>query len=162
MPNASGRAFERRSKCGGQLEIHAMQPHTTACRNCCICLPTLRKRGKTRGGSYLVMAGLVPAIPIVWAPSPADRDRRDKPGDDELAATNFAPLTPLRHNPVLFWQRRDGAQGIGRNQFRSGEIEPAGRFIIASWLRMSRAVPAVFSGGFPGSTTTWVPTVTRL
>src|SRR5262245_16441046 len=41
------------------------------------------------------MAGLVPAIPIVWAPSPADRDRRDKPGDDELAATSFAPLTGM-------------------------------------------------------------------
>src|SRR5215468_3090130 len=51
------------------------------------------KRGKTHGDSYLVMAGLVPAIPIVWALSFPDRDRRDKPGDDELAATSFVPVT---------------------------------------------------------------------
>jgi len=39
------------------------------------------------------MAGLVPAIPIVGAPCHPDRDRRDEPGDDEPAATRFAPVT---------------------------------------------------------------------
>jgi hypothetical protein len=38
------------------------------------------------------MAGLVPAIPIIEAPYAPDRHRRDKPGDDELAATSFAML----------------------------------------------------------------------
>jgi hypothetical protein len=28
------------------------------------------------------MAGLVPAIPVMKAQCPVDRDRRDKPGDD--------------------------------------------------------------------------------
>ena len=37
------------------------------------------------------MAGLVPVIPIIDAQCPPDRDRRDKPGDDEPAATRFAP-----------------------------------------------------------------------
>jgi len=41
------------------------------------------------------MAGLVPAIPIISAPYPPDRDRRDKPGDDEPAATSFAPVTGI-------------------------------------------------------------------
>jgi len=42
----------------------------------------------------LVAPGLDPgAIPIVWALSFPDRDRRDKPGDDELATTNFVPVT---------------------------------------------------------------------
>jgi hypothetical protein len=54
---------------------------------------------------------LVPAISIIKAPCPGDRDRRDKPGDDELGATSFAPLTisgaslerriDLRENNVL-------------------------------------------------------------
>src|SRR5262249_46736785 len=39
------------------------------------------------------MVGLVPAIPIVRAPSSSNRDRRDRPGDDELVAARFAPLT---------------------------------------------------------------------
>ena len=30
----------------------------------------------------IVMAGLVPAIPMMKAPRPVNRDRRDKPGDD--------------------------------------------------------------------------------
>ena len=38
----------------------------------------------------LVMAGLVPAIPIIGHLCHPDRDRRDKPGDD---ATSFAPVT---------------------------------------------------------------------
>src|SRR5258708_38787254 len=50
-------------------------------------------KGKTRGRSCLVVAGLVPAIPIVEAPCPVDRDRRDKPGDDELAPTSLALIT---------------------------------------------------------------------
>src|SRR5215471_21150871 len=42
----------------------------------------------------LVAPGLGPgAIPIVWALSFPDRHRRDKPGDDELAATSFVPVT---------------------------------------------------------------------
>jgi len=49
--------------------------------------------GKTRGSSHSVMAGLVPAIPIIGAPCHPDRDRRDKPGDDQSAATRFASLT---------------------------------------------------------------------
>src|SRR5258706_15594035 len=32
------------------------------------------------------MAGLVPAIPMMGALCPPDRDRRDKPGDDESGA----------------------------------------------------------------------------
>jgi len=32
------------------------------------------------------MAGPVPAIPIIDAPYPPDRDRRDKPGDDDPSA----------------------------------------------------------------------------
>src|SRR5262249_35096031 len=55
--------------------------------------PNQRNWGKTRGNSSWVMAGLVPAIPTIGAPCPADRDRRDKPGDDELAATSFGPIT---------------------------------------------------------------------
>jgi len=51
-----------------------------------------RKKGKTHGSSYLVMAGLIPAIPIIGALCPPDRDRRDKPGDDEPAAASFAPV----------------------------------------------------------------------
>jgi len=35
----------------------------------------------------------VPAIPIIGAPCPPGRDRRDKPGDDEPAATRCAPVT---------------------------------------------------------------------
>src|SRR6266481_367722 len=50
-------------------------------------------RCKTRGGSYFVMAGLVPAISIIGALCPPDRDRRDEPGDDAWGATSFAPLT---------------------------------------------------------------------
>jgi hypothetical protein len=42
-----------------------------------------------------VMAGLVPAISKIGAQRPPQRDRRDKPGDDECAATTFAPLTAL-------------------------------------------------------------------
>jgi len=38
------------------------------------------------------MAGLVPAIPIIGAQCPPDRDRRDKPGDGEATATTFAPV----------------------------------------------------------------------
>ena len=40
------------------------------------------------GGAYshtsitVVMAGLVPAIPIIQPRCPANRDHRDKPGDD--------------------------------------------------------------------------------
>ena len=49
-------------------------------------------RSKTCGGFYLVMAGLVPAIPIIGALCRPGRDRRDKPGDDKLAATSFAPI----------------------------------------------------------------------
>ena len=42
----------------------------------------------------LVAPGLDPgAIPTVLALSPPDRDRRDKPGDDELAVTRFDPVT---------------------------------------------------------------------
>ena len=33
--------------------------------------------------SQLVMAGLVPAVPLREARCPPNRDRRDKPGDDE-------------------------------------------------------------------------------
>jgi hypothetical protein len=40
--------------------------------------------------AHLVMAGLVPAIPINLALGHPDRDRRDKPGDD---AISFAPAT---------------------------------------------------------------------
>src|SRR5713101_636476 len=40
--------------------------------------------------SRLVMAGLVPAIPINLALCHPDRDRRDKPGND---AMSFAPVT---------------------------------------------------------------------
>jgi hypothetical protein len=43
----------------------------------------MRKKGKIQDGSYSVMAGLVPAIPIVEALCPIDRDRRDEPGDDD-------------------------------------------------------------------------------
>jgi hypothetical protein len=39
--------------------------------------------------THLVMAGLVPAIPINLAWCHPDRDRRDKPGDD---AMSFAPV----------------------------------------------------------------------
>src|SRR5215472_14134301 len=60
----------------------------------------LCKRGESRGDCYLVMAGLVPAIPILAAPCQRDRDRGDKPGDDESAATSFAPLTSIRRRPV--------------------------------------------------------------
>jgi hypothetical protein len=49
------------------------------------------KRGKS-GGFVFGHGRLVPAIPIVRALSPPDRDRGDKPGDDELAAASFAPL----------------------------------------------------------------------
>ena len=56
-------------------------------------LPANRKRGKTCGVSYLVMAGLVPAIPMVGAMCPPDRDRRDEPGDDESGDARFSPLT---------------------------------------------------------------------
>ena len=38
------------------------------------------------------MARLVPAIPMIGAMCPPDRDRRDEP-DDESGATRFAPLT---------------------------------------------------------------------
>src|SRR5215510_1960347 len=82
----------------------------------------LRNSGKTHGGSYLVMAGLVPAIPIVRTRSPPNRHRRDKPGDDELAATRFAAVTRhqmppsyrlravRRHGRVVF--RVLGAEGV--------------------------------------------------
>ena len=56
-------------------------------------------RGKTRGNCSSVMAGLVPAIPIIGAPCPPDRDHRDVPGDDEPAATRFAPVA----SPALKW-----------------------------------------------------------
>src|SRR5262252_5861027 len=46
-----------------------------------------RNAGKTRGGFHFVMAGLVPAIPIIRALCSPDRDRRDKPGDDKSATT---------------------------------------------------------------------------
>jgi hypothetical protein len=36
------------------------------------------------------MAGLVPAIPIIWARCPPNRDRRDKPGDDDLRGAMIA------------------------------------------------------------------------
>jgi len=41
------------------------------------------------------MAGLVPAIPIIGAPCPPDRDRRDEPGDDGPTATSL----PLLRRP---------------------------------------------------------------
>jgi hypothetical protein len=59
------------------------------------------KTGKSHGGAYLVMAGLVPAISIIKAPFPGDRDRRDKPGDDELGATSFAPSYPALDRGVV-------------------------------------------------------------
>src|SRR6266481_3805491 len=40
------------------------------------------------------MAGPVPAIPIIQALCPPDRDRRDEPGDDESAANPLAALRP--------------------------------------------------------------------
>jgi len=46
----------------------------------------------------LVMAGLVPAIPIIGHLCHPDRDRRDKPGDD---ATSFAPVTGFSANPLI-------------------------------------------------------------
>src|ERR1700730_6600537 len=68
-------------------------------------------RGKTSGGSYsyLVLAGqqpvedgrerpYVPAISIVGALCPPDRDRRDKPGDDEPAPPR---VLPLLHNRIV-------------------------------------------------------------
>jgi len=60
--------------------------------------------GKTHGGSYLVMAGLVPAIPIVLALSPPNRDRGDKPGDDELAVTRFDPVTEIMKHSYVRWK----------------------------------------------------------
>src|SRR5215471_6411608 len=48
----------------------------------------------TRDGSYPVMAGLVPAIP------PPNRDRRDKPGDDEPDA-GLAPVTRARQRRAV-------------------------------------------------------------
>jgi len=83
------------------------------------------KRGKTRGRSYWVMAGLVPAIPIIGAPCPPDRDRRDKPGDDEPAATSIAPVT-AQGNLMLDHQScddfRSGFSGVAR-----GALMPAWR-----------------------------------
>lgn len=38
-----------------------------------------------------VMAGLVPAIPIMKAPRSINRDHRDKPGDDRLSVGRSAP-----------------------------------------------------------------------
>ena len=38
-----------------------------------------------------VMAGLVPAIPIIEALCPIHRDHRDKPGDDRLSVGRSAP-----------------------------------------------------------------------
>src|SRR5215467_1648940 len=58
----------------------------------------MRKRGKSPGDFYLVMAGLVAlgldpgAIPIVEAPCQLDRDRRDEAGDDESAAMSLPLL----------------------------------------------------------------------
>ncbi len=67
------------------------------CKTDCKTDQQYRNRGKTRGGSYLVMAGLVPAISIIGALCHPDRDRRDKPGDD---AMSFAPVTKSRPNSL--------------------------------------------------------------
>jgi len=61
-----------------------------------------RNRGKTRGCSCPVLAGLVPAIPIIGAPCPPDRDRRDKPGDDAPAGACCAPVTAKRYFSTLW------------------------------------------------------------
>jgi hypothetical protein len=46
------------------------------------------------------MAGLVPAISLVGALCPPDRDRRDKPGDDEPARHEFCPVTIVMRIPA--------------------------------------------------------------
>ena len=55
----------------------------------------LREGRNTYGVSCLVMAGLVPAIPIIGALSPPDRDRRDEPGDDGSEEVGRPPLPAL-------------------------------------------------------------------
>jgi hypothetical protein len=45
----------------------------------------------SQGQGIASLAGLVPAIPIIGALCGADRDRRDKPGDDEVG--EFCPLS---------------------------------------------------------------------
>jgi hypothetical protein len=58
-------------------------------------------------------AGLVPAIPIIKALCPCDRDRRDRPGDDELAATSFAPLPGRTPNSLHNnYERRSNYENI--------------------------------------------------
>src|SRR5713101_3093257 len=51
------------------------------------------------------MAGLVPAISIIGALCPPDRDRRDKPGDDAWATTSFAPVTSLPRRSWIIGDR---------------------------------------------------------
>ena len=59
----------------------------------CLIAPS-RNRSKSRGGLSRVMAALVPAIPKSGTPCLPERDRRNKPGDDERTASTFAAVTP--------------------------------------------------------------------
>jgi hypothetical protein len=82
-----------------------------------------RNRGKRRGGSYLVMAGLVPAISMIGALCPPDRDRRDKPGDDENGVPQVLPL--LRSDLLSPCRRTIFPRGQNRRRGRCSSFSRA-------------------------------------
>jgi hypothetical protein len=53
-----------------------------------------------------VMAGLVPAIPVMEAPCLVDRDRRDEPGDDGFGCVDLLKRVPSSFHSALMLASR--------------------------------------------------------
>jgi hypothetical protein len=89
------------------------------------------------------MAGLVPAIPIIQALCPPDRDRRDEPGDDESAAN---PMAALRPSATARLRMACSMEIIVINthvdRTCSGEPSIAAAFEVAYALKLSRSARA--------------------